>query len=142
MYSGRMDRIVRHLRAEATIAPAVTGVLIVSDDPLLSLDLEMALTGQGLTTRTIGFSAAATTALPPHMAVILDIEKPAEVTACLLNWLARALAPVMVVSSFEPEAVTGLPPGTVWYAKPLRVDDIVAGVLPQAAPAVTGLPEG
>lgn len=128
-----MERIIRHLRANVASVDRRTEVLIVSDDTLLSLDLEMSLEGQGLSPTVSGFPAMALMALThpqAYAAVILDIEKPEEASANLLEWLSRGQSPVIVVSTFDQDAVTGLPPGTVWYSKPLAVDEMVAQSFP------------
>lgn len=123
-----MDRIVETLRTTHDDPPLSSEVLIISSDALMSLDIQMFLKSQGFLPQIMTFPTDATmqvTQLSRYSAVILDIERPSDATLSMLDWLTQGLRPIIVVSTFDEGTVEGLPPGTIWHAKPLRVDDLV-----------------
>ncbi|WP_375186450.1 hypothetical protein [Pseudooceanicola sp.] len=105
-------------------------MLIVSDDPLLSLDLEMSLNAQGYSTQFTGYSGVSSAIQAGHgrfSGVILDIHKPEAVCEHLASGLKVAQLPIIVLSTFDRDTVPWLPCGTAWYMKPLNVDDLDTG---------------
>jgi hypothetical protein len=137
-----MERIIRHLKSNAPDAQPSREILIVCEDPLLSLDLEMCLQSQGFSThvtRYCSIPAFAPDGQSGFAGVILDIHARNVITPVWFNWLTAAAVPVIAISTFERESIERLPEGTVLYSKPLSVDDMDASAFTTTAARRAGV---
>ncbi|MGR3804217.1 hypothetical protein [Marinibacterium profundimaris] len=106
-------------------------ILVICGDPVLALDLELFLSGNGylpVMTECGAMHLPGPADLGDCASAIVNIDRFDDDTRAVLERLSASQIPIIAVSSLEEEDLTGVPPVVAWHAKPLSVDYLLPDV--------------
>lgn len=114
--------------------PTSKTILVVEDEPLVSMALAEDLEAAGYTVLEAADAAAALQILEGHAdisLIITDVDMPGSMDGLLLaSAVADRWPPIriIVVSGHRRIEITDIPDGSVFYAKPYRSADILGSM--------------
>lgn len=109
-------------------------ILVVEDEPLLSMALVEDLESAGYVVLEAAHAAAAVSILESRddiAVLITDVDMPGAMDGLMLAAAVNNRWPpirIIVVSGLRSVEITDIPDGTIFFSKPYRTDDLIASV--------------